>query len=221
MASKKRKAGVYIDRTQILSDSLKLPNVLDKTKAVACETNKHCSLEKRFKNKLVVEGDDEILDAMVLNNDICVLMSKIPLKVNSVAFSDVINTDNISGKQKKGAQTIKAGYVVCTVETIDRGPVKLKTPVGGKLLEFNDALQRDPSLLDVQYNGKGFIAVIYPNTEIPSLEGCPDYESMVERITNKHSKLNGGAGGGGNKCFSFAKGTCARGDKCKFKHELE
>eukprot|EP01034_Spumella_vulgaris_P024030 gene24030-30326_t len=66
---------------------------------------------------------------------------------------------------------------------------------------------------DTQHNGKGFIAVIYPNTEIPSLEGCPDYESMVERITSKHAKLNGGAGGGGNKCFSFLKGTCARGDK--------
>ncbi len=212
--SKKRKA-VYVDRNQILSDSNKLPNVLESTKAEPCESNKHCSLEKRFKNKLVVENDPWVLDAMVMFNDICVLMSKDSLQAVSIKYAGTLNMDGISGKQKKGAQTIKAGYTMCTVDTGVGGLVELRTPVGGKLLEINEALLAHPELLQTHHSSSGYIAVIYPNTEIPSLDsgGCVDYAGLVSRLNSKH------AANRSDVCFAFNKGNCARGDKCKFGHE--
>ncbi len=202
-----------MDRNQILADSSKLPNILETTKAVSCESNKHCSLEKRFKNKLTVDNDDFVMDAMVMHNDICVLMCKKSMSVQSLNFPTSVHTENISGKQKKGAQNIKAGHIMCEVTLKDGLVCHLKTPVGGKLLEINEALLLNPSLLETHHSSSGFIAIIYPNTEIPSLVngGCVDYHSLLARINSKHA-------GKSNACFAFSKGNCTRGDSCRFEH---
>jgi len=149
-------------------------------------------------------------------NEICVLMTKSPLNAVSVQFADTVNAASFSGKQKKGAQTVKAGHIMCTVMVEGaEEPLQLRTPVGGKLLELNDLLALHPEMLASHHNSSGFVAVIYPNTEIPSLAagGCADYATLMERITGKTASNKG------NVCFSFQKGNCTRGNKCKFSHD--
>lgn len=209
--SKKRKS-VYVDRSQVMYDRNKMPNIMESIKAVACESGKHCSLEKRFKYKLVVDGDESVLDAMVMHNDICILMSKCPRKCSNVAFHESISTEEISGRQKKGAVTIRFGSVICSIIDDSGNTIELKTPVGGKLLEFNDGLVQCPQLLETHYNSSGYIAIIYPNTEIPSLDGCSDYESLKQKVIDKLAQSRD------NRCHAFAAGNCSRGDACKFKH---
>lgn len=211
--SKKRKA-VYVDRSQALYDRNKMPNVLETIRALSCASGKHCSLEKRFKYKLTVDNDDTILDAMVMHNEICVLMPKTPRKCRRVEFHSSISTEEISGRQKKGAITIANGSVICSVFDENGSSVQLRTPVGGKLLEINDSLVQSPELLESHYNSSGFIAIIYPNTEIPSPDGCPDYESLKQKVIEKIAASRD------NKCHAFAAGNCSRGDACKFKHIL-
>ncbi len=199
-----------------MSDSQKLPNVSEHTQAVSCESRKHCSLEKLYKHRLTVTSDSNIMDAMVLHNNICVLMSKTPLNALKVSFADNMCTENVSGKLKKGAQTIKAGCTICSV-VIDGGDVvQLKTLVGGKLLEMNEALLANPTLLNTHHNSTGFVAIVYPDTEIPTLDagGCSNWSSLVERIQAKRTKSKADR----DVCFAFLKGNCTRGDTCKFGH---
>ena len=205
---------MYVDRSQVMYDRNKMPNVLEAVRAVECATGKHCSLEKRFRYKLVVDGDDTILDAMVMYNEICVLMLSSSRVCTKVVFHDNISTEEISGRQKKGAITIQKGSVICSITDASGTTVELKTPVGGKLLEINEAIVQNPALLESHYNSSGFIAIIYPNTEIPSLDGCPDYESLKQKVIDKLAASRD------NKCHAFIAGNCSRGEACKFKHIL-
>ena len=70
------------------------------------------------------------------------------------------------------------------------------------------SLTTQPNLLNDQPCGTGFIAVIYPDTELPSLTN-----GLSKRIANDEEIRS-------NVCFAHRKGLCKRGDKCKFKHEI-
>ena len=214
MAGNKNKRGnhhVYVDRNAVLRDSNKLPNVLHGIQAAPCVgKEKNGSLERHFKHKLTDSDDNSsMLSAMVLNNDICVLVLESGAK-NVLSIKFIVEADGnlISGKKKKGAKKIKAGSPILTVTFIDGTSKEYYTPIGGQLLETNTNLITQPNLLSDQPCGTGFIAVLYPDTELPSLTN-----GLSKRIANEEEIRS-------NVCFAFIKGLCKRGDKCKFKHEI-
>ena len=208
----KRKTG-YVDRAQILSGSRKLPNILPDTIALPCIRNRKYSFACKFKHRLSVPLNKFALDAIVLENDICVLISKFPIdQPGVIEFSSRLHTEEVSGRMKKGALNLKAGATICTVTTKDGSSVELVTPVGGKLLELNDSLISQPLLVQDKHDSEGYFAIIYPDTEIPTLDGYSDYKSLTESFAAKNV--------GKGVCFDFAQlGGCKRGDSCKFKHK--
>jgi CCCH-type zinc finger len=79
--------------------------------------------------------------------------------------------------------------------------------IGGKLIETNENLLSSPSLLWTQHQGTGYVAVLYPETELPNL-ATVEIGLTTTEAASANSKI----------CFAWAKGSCARGDKCKFEH---
>lgn len=75
--------------------------------------------------------------------------------VSDVSFKITPQLDRlqnrVSGKKKKGAQRIKKGEALCRVSysdsTGEQKTYNLLSPVGGQLLEANDLLDTQPSLL--------------------------------------------------------------------------
>lgn len=240
--TKKRKAGLFVDRSQRLNNATRLPNVFNTAKAMPCN-NHFYSLEARFKHKIVVDSADDFLNGYILPNGICVLMSAVAVDAAGVVFSEDLSVDNISGKLKKGAKVMQAGDVLCSVvvpavervssvstvlnsaatssttttTTADGNKTNsstrlLRTPIGGQLLELNQALITQPELLRQQHLGAGYIAVIFPDTEIPSLDGSRDYDALVTDIDKRKQQRTA------NLCHAFINGKCNRGDSCKFRH---
>ena len=210
--AKKRKIG-FIDRAQTLSGSKKLPNIMPGTVATPCQRDRKYTFACKFKHRLTVPNKDSVLDAIVLENDICVLISKVPIVgVKNIEFSTKLNTDGVTGRMKKGALNLKAGSTICTIELTDGTMLELVTPVGGKLLELNEKLLVDPTLLELKPDSEGYMAVIYPDTEIPSLTGFTDYASLTESFAGRNVEKG--------VCFDFQQGSCSRGNGCRFKHKL-
>lgn len=198
---------------QALFDLKKLPNVLPDTVALACQRDRKYTFACKFKNRLSIPLAPNVLDAIVLQNDICVLISKLPIvDVKTVEFCASLSTDGVSGRQKKGALKLKAGAIICSISYSDGRVVEFSTPVGGKLLELNELVCDQPALLSEKFDSEGYLAVIYPDGEIPSLDGYPDYKSLAESISQKHVEKG--------VCFDFQEGNCSRGDSCRFKHKL-
>jgi glycine cleavage system H lipoate-binding protein len=207
--SKKRKIG-YVDRAQTLANNRKMPNIAPNTTAVVCQRDRKYTFACKFKHKLTVPGNDSMLDAIVLENGICVLIAKQPTTgATKVEFLASLSTEGVSGRLKKGAQNLKAGTRLCTVTIEDGTEVQLSIPVGGKLLELNDKIIANPTLLETSHDNTGYVAVIYPDTEIPSLD--VDYATLMQACTAK-ALVKG-------VCFDFQQGSCARGDSCRFKHK--
>ena len=210
--NKKRKAG-YVDRVQTLSTSRKKPNVSPDTIAVPCSRNRKYTFACKFKHRLTIPNVDTMLDVIVLENDICVLVCKTPLEnVNTIKFCNHLNTEGVSGRMKKGALNLKAGSIICSIQTNDDKLIELRTPIGGKLLELNEKLIENPNILHDGYDSTGYLAVIYPDTEIPSLTGYIDCQSLLASC-NANNLVKG-------ICFEYQQtGLCIRGDKCRFKHK--
>lgn len=152
------------------------------------------------------------LDALVLANGLCVLtfpvdsLSRLDPKNTSysVVFDAASDAMEIKGKRKKGARKVKSGFQVCSLVGGPGAPLALLSPVAGHLLEINKNVERDAELLLSQPQGVGYIAVIFPDGEIPSLEN-----GGVVKPRN-------------NVCHAFAaSGTCSRGDVCKFSHKIQ
>ena len=108
---------LYVDRSQVLCNAGKLPNIHRDCVAIPCLRSKLDSLERRFSYKLEVQSNELFLDALVLENDVCVLVLKTSMRLRlssfafNVTFSDGVHCDDISGKHKKGAQLVAAGSV--------------------------------------------------------------------------------------------------------------
>ena len=122
----------------------------------------------------------------------------------------------IKGKRKKGARKVKPGTQICSLLSSVKsgdGPTATATtitittttallsPVQGHLLEINKNVERDGSLLVTQPQGTGFLAVVFPDAEIPSL----DNGGVVKPKDTS--------------CHEYAQtGSCRRGSTCKFTH---
>ena len=211
--SKQKRGNAYVDRSQVLKDSNRQPNVSRAVVAIPCiDKEKTGSLERHFKHMLCSSKDDAtMLTAMVMHNDICVLVLKKNTKnVASIVFKVKVDSDSISGKKKKGAKMLKAGSSILQINFSDGSTGEYFSPIGGQLLEINNILLSSPNLLFDQPCGTGFIAVIYPDTEIPNLNNNLSGKFSIEQPSIEEIKSN--------ICFAFKKGLCSRGDKCKFKH---
>lgn len=175
------------------------------------------SFERHFVYRLSSKTDASAqeqqltLDALVLANGLCVLtfpvdsLSRLDPKTSySVVFDAATDAMEIKGKRKKGARKVKSGFQVCSLVSGTGAPMALLSPVSGQLLEINKNVERDAALLLSQPQGVGYIAVIFPDGEIPSLEN-----GGVVRPRN-------------NVCHAFAaSGSCSRGDVCKFSHKIQ
>ena len=176
---KKRKIG-YIDRSVIIENQTKKQNVVDGAKAEAVNI-KFNSPERFFTHKLVKYNDMNLntydpsyCQAYVMNNEICVLVapifneSQIPV---SVTFQEAAlrTGENISGRRKKGAWKCNESANILSVKFNDDSVLQLKTPVGGQVLEINEKLNENPDMMRLKRIGEGFVAIIYPNTKLPSL----------------------------------------------------
>jgi hypothetical protein len=169
----KRKRQGYVDRDQI--NAMKKMNISEGLKAEKTSNNFH-SIERHFSHKLVKYTDDGKVDSaycevMVMLNDICVLVApnssdKVP---RSISYRSSIGTDKVSGKRKKGAFKSSPGCGICTVTYDDSYSIELKTPIGGQVLELNENLLLNPNLLNENPVGEGYLAIIFPNSKLPSI----------------------------------------------------
>lgn len=92
--------------------------------------------------------------------------------------------------------------------------LQLISPIGGKLLELNTSLL-EPAHYQLltsikSYNHEGYIGVLYPDTELPSLIGYRDSDSLLSSYRHP-SRVPG-------VCYDFLSGACKRGSLCRFKH---
>lgn len=191
-----------------------------------------CKPLKRFKYVLSQKSENDAqnsskiaLQAFILDNGISILMApasfcKERLQGNNFEIKLVPYSATMSGKQKRGAQRIHAGSILCTITiecagddgTISSSSYDLISPIGGKLLEVNEGLLDNKQLLSHENYGTGYIAILFPEEEIPSIDGCRDFDALSQKISNQQqSKLS-------RVCYAWQKGECTRGDTCKFNH---
>jgi hypothetical protein len=221
-----KKPANYVNRSKAIGS--KQPNVLKSAKASPCE-NSYRSPEYLYRCKIVCIDDPSVMMAMVLPNEICVLCinsnavlsrsGKTPEEDMSVLadshtfrFVDSVAVDSaVSGKKKRGAHELRAGDVVAELCCGDGNTIQLKCPIGGAVLELNQALCRPGGLARLwdKPAGEGYVCVLYPNSEVPSLE-YPDWDSLIAKIERSRAQRN--------ICFAWQKGECSRGGNCKFLH---
>jgi hypothetical protein len=134
------------------------------------------SNERRFTHRLIKHIGDQLdetfCEVMVMANEICVLIAPGSFggkPIKSIIFNNLIDTNKVSGKRKKGAYKCAPGCDICTVTYIDDSKISLKTPVGGQLIEVNEALIANPELILDRHKGCGYIAIIFPNSKLPTL----------------------------------------------------
>lgn len=207
MGRKKRK--VFFDRNEVLQSKAKRPNISPRLGVESVtDIGKMGNYQRLFAKKLHV-NDPLYLDAMVLLNDICVLFPKNSMCASSICFP--IDLELMSGRKKKGARKIKADTVVCIITLTDGTTEELRTPVGGQLLEYNELLSTNLSLLQDVSNGERYVAIIFPDTALPSPnESIDEWKAVQEAMSEKS-----------NACFNFIRhGSCKHGDKCKFFHGI-
>lgn len=153
----------------------------------------------------------------MLSNEICVVcldsteyVKEHGRDIIGINFMENMDTSDVSGKRKKGAQLIKAGSAVCEIVHSNGSKQVLCTAVGGQLLEINDNLRIVPSdIIDKPCSG-GFVAILYPNTEVPTLDSARNWEELLSKMKDRTS----------NKCYQWMRGSCNRGEKCKFEHNV-
>ena len=63
-------------------------------------------------------------------------------------------------------------------------------------------------MLRFQALGVGYIAVLLPDTQLPT----PDKKENWETIQQNMKKET-------NICYAFIRGQCSRGESCKFQHQ--
>lgn len=179
MGGGKRKRAGYIDRSVIIEHQTKKMNMIEGLLPEA--VSGHITSPERFyTHKLVKYCSADTYDmsfcpAYVKHNEICVLVApklcNDELSIVSVSFQNAaLHTgDKISGKRKKGAYIVQNGVILCTATLSDGTSLDLRTPIGGQVLEINENILTRPELLLSSRLGEGFIAIVYPNTKLPSL----------------------------------------------------
>lgn len=199
---------LHLDRNEILDSKGKKPNIsYNVSTSLINNNNKMGSYERHFIHKLEVKNERDYLDAYILHNDICLLFIKEELN-NVISIKFNINVEIMSGRRKKGARKIKADTIICDITTNNNEILSYRTPVGGQLLEINENLQNKLDILGNINSGERYIAIIFPDTKIPSPgQSVEEWRAIQESLAIRS-----------NLCYSWVQGKCLRGDKCKFLH---
>jgi glycine cleavage system H protein len=91
---------------------------------------------------------------------------------------------------KKAGRSVKAGKTLGTVES-GKWVGPLKSPVSGNISELNEEVLKNPSLINEDPYGKGWVAVIDPSnpeTEIEDLLKGSEQESMETWLKEERAK---------------------------------
>ncbi|KAF7140623.1 hypothetical protein RHSIM_Rhsim06G0015300 [Rhododendron simsii] len=91
----------------------------------------------------------------------------------------------VTGKRKKNAQHFESNTALCKVCTKDDTSYIVRCCVKGSLLEVNDRLIKQPSLLNSVADREGYIAIIMPKPADwlktkPMLLGIDEYKKLRE-----------------------------------------
>jgi hypothetical protein len=200
---------------------------------VVRNTDRHgfISFERRFKSvysvpqqeiKLFEDFKEDLLcEAMILDNNIALIVFPFAIStcfIEDIHFNNHISDVSVSGKFKKGAKAIDAGNEICSITVcssvglnsgenrksdVEKRKIIIKTPIAGKIVDFNEELKKNPNLLFTEPKGDGYLLVL--STEAPKFieifQGKPEAFSMDDKV-----------------CYSWLKGQCMKGGSCKFLH---
>ncbi|XP_058219679.1 uncharacterized protein LOC131330200 isoform X3 [Rhododendron vialii] len=91
----------------------------------------------------------------------------------------------VTGKRKKNAQHFESNTALCKVCTKDDTSYIVRCCIKGSLLEVNDRLIKQPSLLNSVADREGYIAIIMPKPADwlktkPMLLGIDEYKKLRE-----------------------------------------
>ncbi|XP_043473667.1 protein Abitram [Leptopilina heterotoma] len=121
-------------------------------------------------------GDDVCI--RVHSNRICMISlapSHVILHNNS---SSIVNVNfrvsekldrmknQVSGKGKRGAQPLQENSTICTITLSNGENHVIKCCMTGKLVEVNESLAKDPSLLLEPPHKGGYLAIVLPNIRL-------------------------------------------------------
>jgi hypothetical protein len=78
------------------------------------------------------------------------------------------------------------------------------------MLELNTRLESQPDLLAADPQGRGYIAVVYPDSELPDFHNFSSWKLKQKLKSEKKYKTG--------MCFDWIEGKCSRGSDCKYTH---
>ncbi|XP_051168928.1 protein Abitram [Leptopilina boulardi] len=129
-----------------------------------------------YKIDVTKPGDDICI--RVHSNRICMISlapshqifhtpSSMIVNVNFRVSEKLDRTKNqVSGKGKRGAQPLQENSNICSI-TCDNGETHvIKCCMTGKLVEVNESLAKDPSLLHEPPHKGGYLAIVLPNIRL-------------------------------------------------------
>lgn len=116
-------------------------------------------------------------------------------EIESVSFESESGFNNrldnkVSGRKKHGAQKLKVKSVLCRIQCRDGSVFHVLTGMKGKLIEVNENLIQDPSLLRKDPYGRGYVAIVMStiqrvNSLRETLLSPEAYESLNrEKVTS-------------------------------------
>lgn len=140
------------------------------------------SLAKRIKYPSVIERyytkyyranvhNEANNDTLVLvhSNRICVLMlsERHPLLTNSLNIRSIeplasVN-QSMSGKSKRGADYVQPNKLLYRVNCDNEQTFTICASIKGRLVELNDAIIENPTLLQQKPHGEGYLAIFIPS----------------------------------------------------------
>jgi hypothetical protein len=152
--------------------NIEVPRIEDETSA----WERRPYLERYFTKRFLVEGDGGIYSLLSHSNKIIILtlapshpiLSKNykVIFVNYQVTPKLNRLDNkVSGKGKHGGQFLSESSIICEIKCEDETSgatmmYKVRAGIVGKLLEVNEGLVQNPSLL--KNPNRGFLAVVCP-----------------------------------------------------------
>lgn len=126
------------------------------------------------------------IDVLKPENDICIRVHSNRICMISLAPSHMIFQNNsqvvnvnfrvsekldrtknqVSGKGKRGAQPLQENSNICSISCADGETHVIKCCMTGKLVEVNESLATNPSLLKEPPHKGGYLAIVLPNIRL-------------------------------------------------------
>lgn len=190
---------------EIEDDGFEFPadyNVIEMLEEIPLEQELPSVTERYFTPHYCVDVQKPMDDICIQihSNRICMLTlaPSHPLvqencKIDKISFKVTDKVDRsvnkISGKGKHGAQALQQNSNICIVTCADGTIWQIKCCMNGKLIEVNEGLLIDPSLLKKQPHDGGYIAIILPNltTHEVMKKKLMSEEDYQQHVANRQS----------------------------------